>query len=79
VTSKHLYRRGSLLSIMQVPRCLPPATFVTGEAGAANAALFAVTMLAAEKEVPARRLWGFRDEQSAEIRAVTLPPMAVTG
>jgi 5-(carboxyamino)imidazole ribonucleotide mutase len=78
VTSKHLNGMDSLLSIVQIPRGVPVATFAIGEAGAANAALFAVAMLAIGDEALARRLRGFRAEQSAAVRAATLPTMAVT-
>jgi 5-(carboxyamino)imidazole ribonucleotide mutase len=67
----------SLLSIVQMPRGVPVATFAVGEAGAANAALFAVAMLAAgdsERSVEmAARLDEFRRGQSEKALAMTLP------
>ncbi len=74
VPSKYLRGEDSLLSIVQMPKGVPVATFAIGEAGAANAALFAAAALAAGDAALARRLANFRDEQAAAVRAVTLPP-----
>ena len=75
VPSKYLRGEDSLLSIVQMPRGVPVATFAIGEAGAANAALFAVAILAADDNPALReRLRAFREEQTAAARAMTLPP-----
>jgi 5-(carboxyamino)imidazole ribonucleotide mutase len=63
----------SLLSTVQMPSGIPVATFAIGEAGAANAALFAVAMLATTDEKLARRLVGFRQAQAEKVLAKTLP------
>jgi 5-(carboxyamino)imidazole ribonucleotide mutase len=73
IASKYLHGRDSLLSIVQMPKGVPVATFAIGEAGAANAALFAIAMLAAGDEELARRLAHFRAEQTAQARNMTLP------
>lgn len=77
VPSKHLQGMDSLLSIVQMPRGVPVATFAVGEAGAANAALFAVAMLAAGDGEMAQALAGklddFRRRQSEKALALTLP------
>ncbi len=72
--SKYLRGEDSLLSIVQMPRGIPVATFAIGEAGAANAALFAVAMLAGTDPVMLERLEKFRARQSALVRAMKLPP-----
>ena len=59
VPSKHLQGLDSLLSIVQMPRGVPVATFAVGEAGAANAGLFAVALLATQDEALAGRLQAF--------------------
>src|SRR3990167_11113939 len=59
--SKHLQGLDSLLSIVQMPKGVPVATFAIGEAGAANAGLFVVSMLALDDAALARRLQAFRD------------------
>jgi len=65
----------SLLSIVQMPAGIPTATFAVGEAGATNAALFAVSMLAANgDEVLSEKLDNFRNEQKEKIEASELPP-----
>lgn len=74
VTSKHLNGMDSLLSIVQMPRGVPVATFAIGEAGAVNAALFAVAMLAVGDATLAAKLQDFRAKQEAKVRAMTLPP-----
>lgn len=64
----------SLLSIVQMPGGVPVATFSIGAAGAKNAALFAVAILAADNAVLARKLEGFRAEQTREAQQSELPP-----
>jgi 5-(carboxyamino)imidazole ribonucleotide mutase len=66
VPSKHLNGMDSLHSIVQMPRGVPVATFAIGEAGAANAALFAVAMLANHDEALCKKLDAFRAKQTAE-------------
>jgi 5-(carboxyamino)imidazole ribonucleotide mutase len=73
VPSKYLRGEDSLLSIVQMPKGVPVATFAIGEAGAANAALFAVSMLAAGDPVLSAALQAFRERQTAAARAMTLP------
>ena len=70
----HLDGMDSLLSIVQMPRGVPVATFAIGEAGAVNAALFAVALLATTDPALAARLESFRREQEAAVEAVRLPP-----
>ncbi len=72
VASKHLQGVDSLYSIVQMPKGVPVATFAIGPAGAANAALFAVAMLAATGDAElARRLQAFRQRQTEAARAMT--------
>ena len=71
--SKYLRGEDSLLSIVQMPKGIPVATFAIGEAGAANAALFAIAMLAGGDAGVARRLDAFRAELTAKARAAKLP------
>lgn len=73
VTSRALQGLDSLLSIVQMPRGIPVATFAVGEAGAANAGLFAVAMLAADQPKLAGKLAAFRRKQTAKVRAMKLP------
>ena len=73
VASKHLAGVDSLHSIVQMPKGVPVATFAIGNAGAANAALFAVSMLALHDRSLAEKLLSFRAEQTAAARAMTLP------
>ena len=75
VASKHLQGVDSLHSIVPMPKGVPVATFAIGNAGAANAALFAVAMLALRDETLADQLRAFRTEQTAAARAMTLPPV----
>jgi len=75
IPSKYLLGEDSLLSTVQMPKGIPVATFAIGEAGAANAALFAVAMLALSDTALAAKLAKFREEQSAAVRAKTLPPL----
>ena len=73
VTSRTLQGIDSLLSIVQMPKGVPVATFAIGEAGAENAALFAVAVLALGDPLLAERLRGFREAEAARVRAMTLP------
>jgi 5-(carboxyamino)imidazole ribonucleotide mutase len=75
IPSRHLQGLDSLLSIVQMPRGVPVATFAIGDAGAVNAALFAVSVLASEDDALANRLAGFRREQEAAVAAMQLPPV----
>ncbi|MFN3566503.1 MAG: AIR carboxylase family protein, partial [Burkholderiaceae bacterium] len=63
----------SLLSIVQMPKGVPVATFAIGEPGAANAALFAVAMLAAQDAALAMKLAQYRATQTEKARNMTLP------
>jgi 5-(carboxyamino)imidazole ribonucleotide mutase len=74
VPSKHLSGVDSLHSIVQMPKGVPVATFAIGPAGAANAALFAVAMLANEDPALRAKLEAFRAEQTEVARNMTLPP-----
>jgi 5-(carboxyamino)imidazole ribonucleotide mutase len=74
--SRQLQGLDSLLSIVQMPAGIPVATFAIGEAGAANAALFAVAMLARHDSALATNLAAFRAGEDARIRALTLPDPA---
>ena len=71
--SKHLQGLDSLLSIVQMPKGIPVATFAIGEAGAANAGLFAVAMLALEDAKLAARLQAFRKKQADAVKSARLP------
>jgi len=73
VPSRHLKGMDSLLSIVQMPAGVPVATFAIGEAGAHNAGLFAVSILARTDPALARRLTTFRTEQEASVRGAVLP------
>ena len=75
VASKHLQGVDSLHSIVQMPKGIPVATFAIGNAGAANAALFAVALLALHDKTLADKLQAFRAEQTEIARAMTLPPV----
>ena len=74
VASRHLQGVDSLHSIVQMPKGIPVATFAIGQAGAANAALFAVALLVNEDAALRGKLEAFRAEQTAAARAMTLPP-----
>ncbi len=76
VASRHLLGVDSLHSIVQMPKGIPVATFAIGTAGAANAALFAVALLANEDPGLRSRLDDFRARQTEAARAMTLPPAA---
>ena len=73
VASKHLQGVDSLYSIVQMPKGVPVATFAIGAAGAANAALFAVALLASGNAALRAQLEAFRAEQTAAARAMELP------
>ena len=73
VESRALHGQDSLLSIVQMPKGVPVATFAIGNAGAANAALFAVALLANEDPALREKLNAFRAEQTEAARAMTLP------
>jgi 5-(carboxyamino)imidazole ribonucleotide mutase len=73
VPSKYLRGEDSLLSIVQMPRGIPVATFAIGEAGAANAALCAVAMLATTDAALAAKLEAYRARQTEAARGMRLP------
>lgn len=73
VPSKYLKGQDSLYSIVQMPKGIPVATFAIGEAGAANAALFAIAMLAREDAAVAQKLHDFRQQQVQAVLAMSLP------
>jgi 5-(carboxyamino)imidazole ribonucleotide mutase len=73
IPSKHLQGLDSLLSTVQMPRGIPVATFAIGEAGAANAALYAVAVLALSDSSLAEKLQEFRRKQSDAVRKTELP------
>ena len=72
VPSKHLQGQDSLLSIVQMPKGIPVATFAIGDAGAANAGLFAVSILANSDATLAKKLAEFRTKQSDKVYAMEL-------
>ena len=74
VPSRYLKGQDSLLSIVQMPKGIPVATFAIGEAGAANAALFAIAQLATTDSALAGKLEQFRKEQHQAVLNMTLPP-----
>jgi len=73
IPSKYLRGEDSLLSTVQMPKGIPVATFAIGEAGAANAGLFAVAMLARTDATLERKLADFRSAQTEKVRAMKLP------
>jgi 5-(carboxyamino)imidazole ribonucleotide mutase len=75
VESKALQGVDSLLSIVQMPAGIPTATFAIGRAGAVNAGLFAVAMLANESPELAAKLAAFRAKQTDKVKQLTLPPL----
>ncbi|OGA24214.1 MAG: 5-(carboxyamino)imidazole ribonucleotide mutase [Betaproteobacteria bacterium RIFCSPLOWO2_02_FULL_67_26] len=75
IPSKHLQGLDSLLSMVQMPKGIPVATFAIGDAGAANAGLFAVAMLALEDAGLAKKLTDFRRKQADSVRAAKLPDL----
>jgi 5-(carboxyamino)imidazole ribonucleotide mutase len=74
VASRHLSGQDSLLSIVQMPAGIPTATFAIGEAGATNAALFAVAMLAADDDELRAALAAYRSTRRDQAAASVLPP-----
>ena len=73
VNSKYLQGIDSLLSIVQMPKGVPVATFAIGDAGAANAGLFAVALLAINNSELGERLIAFRQEQTEKVLAMKSP------
>ena len=73
--SKHLAGLDSLLSMVQMPKGIPVATFAIGEAGSANAGLFAVAMLALNDAALAKKLITFRKKQTEAVKAAKLPDL----
>lgn len=78
VTTRAMNGLDSLLSIAQMPKGIPVATFAVGEAGAANAALFAIASLAIGNPALARKLSSFRSKQRSKVRAMKLPSIKKT-
>ena len=76
VAGKHLKGVDSLYSIVQMPKGIPVATFAIGDAGAANAALFAVAMLAVHDQALRAKLDAYHARQTETARGTTLPPSA---
>lgn len=76
VQSRVLSGVDSLLSIVQMPAGIPTATFAIGEAGATNAGLFAVSLLATNDETLAAQLADYREGLRAKVEASELPPLA---
>ena len=75
IPSKYLKGMDSLLSIVQMPKGIPVATFAIGEAGAANAGIFVVHMLSLNDAALAQRLRAFREKQADAVRAAKLPQL----
>ena len=73
VPTRHLAGQDSLYSIVQMPKGIPVATFAIGEAGAANAGLFAVSLLAASDAGLARKLAEYREKLREQVAAMQLP------
>jgi len=73
VPSRHLAGQDSLYSIVQMPKGIPVATFAIGEAGAANAALFAVALLATSDAGLVKKLSEYRDKMREQVAAMQLP------
>ena len=73
VPTRHLAGQDSLYSIVQMPKGIPVATFAIGEAGAANAGLFAVSLLATADAELARKLAAYRDTLREQVTAMQLP------
>jgi 5-(carboxyamino)imidazole ribonucleotide mutase len=76
IPSKYLKGMDSLLSIVQMPKGIPVATFAIGEAGAANAALFTISMLALQDAQLAKKLAEYRQKQADAIAATAQPTLA---
>ena len=75
IPSKHLGGLDSLLSMVQMPKGIPVATFAIGDAGSANAGLFAVSMLALNDAKLAKKLTAFRTKQTEAVKAAKLPDL----
>ena len=75
IPSKHLGGLDSLLSMVQMPKGIPVATFAIGEAGSANAGLFAISMLALQDAALAKKLAAFRKKQTEAVKAAKLPDL----
>ncbi|HEX7455613.1 MAG TPA: AIR carboxylase family protein, partial [Gallionella sp.] len=75
IPSRYLKGMDSLLSIVQMPKGIPVATFAIGEAGAANAGLFAISMLALNDAPLAERLSEYRKQQAVKIAETVLPEL----
>ena len=73
VNSRYLKGMDSLLSIVQMPKGIPVATFAIGEAGAANAGLYAASLLSIEDNVIADKLQTFREKQAQTVLNMELP------
>jgi 5-(carboxyamino)imidazole ribonucleotide mutase len=73
VPSRYLAGQDSLYSIVQMPRGIPVATFAIGEAGAANAGLFAVSLLAAADPDLVQKLADYREKMREQVAAMQLP------
>lgn len=76
IPTKHLGGLDSLLSMVQMPKGIPVATFAIGDGGSANAGLFAVAMLALNDPALAKRLQAFRLKQADAVRAAKLPELS---
>jgi 5-(carboxyamino)imidazole ribonucleotide mutase len=76
IPSKYLKGLDSLLSMVQMPQGIPVATFAIGEGGAANAGLFAISMLALADKALAERLDTFRVRQTEKVKAAKLPDLS---
>jgi len=76
IPTKNLGGLDSLLSMVQMPKGIPVATFAIGEAGSANAGLFAIAMLALHDAGLAKKLEAFRAKQVAAVKAVKLPELS---
>ena len=72
IPTKHLEGNDSLLSIVQMPKGIPVATFAIGEPGAANAALFAISMLATNDKNIEKKLLEFRISQEENVKSKKL-------
>lgn len=78
IPTRHLAGQDSLYSILQMPGGVPVATFAIGDAGATNAALFAIAMLAATDEAVQRQLNDYRVSMKEKAESMTLPPEATS-
>ena len=76
IPSKHLQGLDSLLSMVQMPKGIPVATFAIGDAGSANAGLFAVSLLAIADQGLADKLRAFRAKQADDVAAARLPELS---